>query len=132
MPCILGCWGYHLPWLGTENMKLHWRYLIARWGALPVVWCASGEQAMPWYNSGNKPAETEQLRREWTEVIRFIRQTDPFRCLITTHPRRNARDELLEPRLLDFEMQQTGHGSPRDSMRLGRWKRGTGRRSCRS
>ena len=38
-PCILGCWGYHLPWLGTEKMKQHWRYLIARWGALPVV-CA--------------------------------------------------------------------------------------------
>ena len=43
-PCVLGCWGYHLPWLGTEKMKQHWRYLIARWGALPVVWCASGEQ----------------------------------------------------------------------------------------
>lgn len=112
MPCVLGCWGYHLPWLGVEKMKQHWRYVIARWGAWPVVWCAAGEQAMPWYNSGNKPAETEQLRREWTEVIRFIRQTDPFRRLVTTHPRRNARDELLDPTLLDFEMQQTGHSRP--------------------
>jgi hypothetical protein len=112
MPCIVGCWGYHLPWLGPEKMKQHWRYLIARWGAWPVVWCASGEQAMPWYNSGNKPAETEQLRREWTEVIRYIRSTDPFHHLLTTHPRRNARDELLEATLLDFEMQQSGHGSP--------------------
>ncbi len=112
VPCVLGAWGYHLPWLGTEKMKQHWRYLIARWGAYPVIWCAAGEQAMPWYNSGNKPAETEQLRREWTEVIRFIRQTDPFRRLLTTHPRRNARDELLDPTLLDFEMQQSGHSRP--------------------
>jgi hypothetical protein len=112
VPCIVGCWGYHLPWLGTEKMKQHWRYVIARWGAWPVVWCASGEQAMPWYNSGSKPAETEQLRREWTDVIRHIRASDPFHRLLTTHPRRNARDELLDPTLLDFEMQQTGHGSP--------------------
>lgn len=114
-PCILGCWGYHLPWLGTAKMKQHWRYLMARWGALPVVWCASGEQAMPWYLSGNKEAETQQLRREWTEVIRFIRATDPFGRMVTTHPRSNARDEVLDPALMDFEMQQTGHGSPTEA-----------------
>ncbi len=112
MPCILGTWGYHLPWLGTEKMKQHWRYIIARWGALPVVWCASGEQAMPWYLSGNKEAETQQLRREWTVVTRHIRATDPFARLITTHPRNNARDEVLDAALFDFEMQQSGHGHP--------------------
>lgn len=112
VPCIVGSWGYHLPWLGREKMKQHWRYLIARWGVWPVVWCASGEQAMPWYNSGNKEAEAEQLRRKWTEVIRFIRVTDPFQRLVTTHPRRHARDEVLDPNVLDFDMQQTGHGSP--------------------
>lgn len=114
-PCIVGAWGYHLAWLGTEKIKQHWRYLIARWGALPVVWCAAGEQAMPWYLSGSKEAETQFLRREWTEVIRFLRATDPFHRLVTTHPRSNARDELLDPTLLDFEMQQTGHGSPTES-----------------
>ena len=114
VPCILGTWGYHLPWLGTEKMKQHWRYLIARWGALPVVWCAAGEQAMPWYLSGSKESETQLLRREWNEVIRHIRATDPFHRLVTTHPRRNARDELLDPVLLDFEMQQTGHGRATD------------------
>lgn len=126
MPCIVGCWGYHLPWLGTEKMKQHWRYLIARWGALPVVWCASGEQAMPWYLSGNKEAETQQLRREWNEVIRSIRATDPFKRLVTTHPRSNARDEVLEPALLDFEMQQTGHGTPTEqhaAKALAAWNR---------
>jgi hypothetical protein len=36
MPCIVGAWGYHLPWLGVDRMKKHWRYLVARYGALPV------------------------------------------------------------------------------------------------
>ena len=112
VPCILGTWGYHLAWLGKEKMKQHWRYLIARWGALPVVWTAAGEQAMPWYVSGNKDAETEQLRREWTEVIRHIRDNNALGRMVTTHPRSNARDEVYDPALLDFEMQQTGHGQP--------------------
>ena len=42
-PCIVGAWGYFMPWMGVEKTKQHWRYLIARWGALPVVWCAAGE-----------------------------------------------------------------------------------------
>src|SRR5438874_1728389 len=25
-PCIVGAWGYHLPWLGIDKMKKHWRY----------------------------------------------------------------------------------------------------------
>jgi hypothetical protein len=29
-PCLVGAWGYHLPWLGVEKMKRHWRYLVAR------------------------------------------------------------------------------------------------------
>ena len=126
VPCILGTWGYHLPWLGTDKMKQHWRYIIARWGALPVVWTASGEQAMPWYLSGSKESETQQLRREWNEVIRHIRANNAFGRMVTTHPRSNARDEVLDPALLDFEMQQTGHGNPTGrhaAMALAAWNR---------
>jgi len=32
-------------------MKRHWRYLVARWGAYPVVWCLAGEGTMPYYLS---------------------------------------------------------------------------------
>jgi Protein of unknown function (DUF4038)/Domain of unknown function (DUF5060)/Putative collagen-binding domain of a collagenase len=112
VPCIVGAWGYHLPWLGKDKMKQQWRYLIARWGALPVVWCAAGEQTMPWYNSSNKQAEAAQLKHDWTEVIRLMHDTDPFHRLVTTHPTQNARDQVLDPTVLDFEMQQTGHGDP--------------------
>ena len=118
--------GLSLPWLGTVKMKQHWRYLIARWGALPVVRCAAGEQTMPWYNSGSKEAEIHLLRREWNEVIRSMRATDPFKRLITTHPRSNARDETLDPTLLDFEMQQIGHAAPTEehaAKALAAWNR---------
>jgi hypothetical protein len=112
VPCVVGAWGYHLPWLGAAKIKQHWRYLIARWGALPVVWCAAGETTMPWYLSTNKPADQLSLQRDWTEVIRSMRDVDPFRRLITTHPSQNARDSVTDPLLLDFEMQQSGHGAP--------------------
>src|SRR5205085_2823828 len=47
VPCVVGAWGYHLPWLGVGRMKKHWRYLVARYGALPVVWCVAGEINLP-------------------------------------------------------------------------------------
>jgi hypothetical protein len=112
VPCIVGSWGFHLPWLGTKKMQQHWRYIIARWGALPVVWAASGEQTMPWYLSEEKENEKLLLKREWSNVIRYIRQTDGFQRLVTTHPHQSARESVDDPNLLDFEMQQTGHSNP--------------------
>jgi hypothetical protein len=57
VPCVVGAWGYHLEWLGEDKLKKHWRYIIARWGALPVVWVAAGETTMPFYLSKNKDAD---------------------------------------------------------------------------
>src|SRR5205085_12453744 len=50
-PCIVGAWGYYLPLLGLDRMKQHWRNMVARWGAYPVVWCLAGEGTMPYYLS---------------------------------------------------------------------------------
>ena len=52
-PCIVACWGYFLPIMGVPKIKKHWRYLVARWGAYPVVWCLAGEGTMPYYLSKN-------------------------------------------------------------------------------
>jgi hypothetical protein len=81
---------------------------------------------MPWYKSEQKAADTERQRQEWTTVIRSVRETDPFHRLLTTHPRQNGRDDILDPALLDFEMQQTGHGSPAPrhaALALAAWNR---------
>jgi hypothetical protein len=109
VPCIVGAWGYHLPWMGTDRMKRHWRHLIARYGALPVVWCAAGEGTMPFYNSQNREEEARLQKQGWTEVIRFIHATDPFDRIVTIHPSGSARDTVTDPGVLDFDMHQTGH-----------------------
>ena len=109
VPCIVGAWGYHLPWLGTERMKEHWRYLIARYAALPVVWCAAGEGTMPFYGSphGERRGRPAEERLDRSDPI--IRATDPFGRMITIHPSRSARETVTDPAVLDFDMHQTGH-----------------------
>ena len=52
--CIVGFWGYFIPRMGMDKVKQHWRYLIARWSAYPVVWCLAGEGTMPYYLSKTK------------------------------------------------------------------------------
>jgi len=109
VPCLVGAWGYHLPWMGTDRMKEHWRYLVARYGALPVVWCAAGEGTMPFYGSKRAKEEAALQKTGWTEVIRCIRATDPFGRIITIHPSRSARETVADAAILDFDMHQTGH-----------------------
>ena len=111
VPCIVGCWGYFLVWTGTEKMKRHWRNLIARWGAYPVVWTLAGEGAMPYYLSESKEEDAEVQRRGWTEVGRYVRKTDPFSRPVTIHPTRVGREQVEDVSVMDFEMLQTGHGS---------------------
>ena len=124
MPCILGAWGYCLPMIGLENMQRHWRYLIARWGALPVVWAAAGEQTMPWYleSDEQKAVSRTQLRTDWSQVIATMRSINGFDRLITTHPFESARASVTDAGLLDFEMQQTGHGSPTAHHAMRAWQ----------
>src|SRR6476620_1168613 len=73
VPCLVGGWGYPLPWLGPEQIKQHWRYLIARWGALPVVWCAAGETTMPYDLSKDEAGDAVLQKSEWTKVIQYMR-----------------------------------------------------------
>jgi hypothetical protein len=110
VPCIVGCWGYFLPWMGVEKLKKHWRYLVARWGAHPVVWCLAGEGAMPYYLSKNKEKDGAAQVEGWTEVARYVRQIDPYHHPVTIHPTHRARDQVKDDRVLDFDMLQTGHG----------------------
>jgi hypothetical protein len=113
-PCIVGAWGYFIPWMGVDKMKAHWRYLIARYGAWPVVWCAAGEANLPWYLAKGFPYDARKQVHSWTEVMRYIRSTDPFHHPLTIHPtgigRLSARNATDDASLLDFDMLQTPHG----------------------
>jgi hypothetical protein len=113
-PCIVGAWGYFMPWMGVDAMKSHWRHLIARYGAWPVVWCAAGEANLPWYLAKGFPYDDRNQVHDWTTVMRFIRQTDPFHRPLTIHPtaikRYTARHATDDPGVLDFDLLQTPHG----------------------
>ncbi|MCC6730210.1 MAG: DUF4038 domain-containing protein [Chthonomonadales bacterium] len=114
VPCIVGCWGYYIHKLGVERMRRHWRYLIARWGAYPVVWCVAGEVLMPYYL---EPLPDDAARRDyatrtramWNDVAAYIHRVDPYHRPVTAHPSQSARDSLADE-VLDFDMLQTGHG----------------------
>jgi hypothetical protein len=128
VPCIVGAWGYHLPAMGVEKMNQHWRYMIARWGAMPVVWCLAGELTMPYWPPRTAD-ELEDLKKRgltigdrrkqdsafqkhgWTEVAQYIRKTDPYRRPFTLHPQamHSGREQIEESTLLDFEMLQASH-----------------------
>jgi Protein of unknown function (DUF4038)/Domain of unknown function (DUF5060) len=128
VPCIVGAWGYHLPAMGVEKMNQHWRYMIARWGAMPVVWCLAGELTMPYWPP-RTDGELDDLKKRgltiadrrkqdsafqkhgWTDVARYIHKTDPYRRPFTLHPQamHSGREQIEESALLDFEMLQASH-----------------------
>ena len=115
MPCILGCWGFYIDFIGEEGMKKHWDYLQARYGAYPVVWCMAGETLMPFYgseaetNPEKKKEYTAKAKRQWTEVTRHLRNRDAYHRLITVHAPDYGHDMLEDETLMDIDMLQTGH-----------------------
>jgi len=110
VPCIVGSWGYYMMWMGLEAAKKHWRNLVARWGAYPVVWCLAGEGVMPYYLSEDREGDGKVQRKRWTEIARYVREIDPWNRLISIHPTNIGRDQVEDDSVLDFDMLQTGHG----------------------
>jgi hypothetical protein len=108
-PCIVGCWGYFLGFMGVAKLKQHWRNIVARWGAYPVIWCLAGEGTMPYYLSQDKTGDSAAQKTAWTEIARYVRSVDPNHHSITIHPSQTARDSVEDPAVLDFDMLQTGH-----------------------
>ncbi|HHY83525.1 MAG TPA: DUF4038 domain-containing protein [Clostridiales bacterium] len=113
VPCIFGSWGYHIRWTGLEAMKKHWRYVIARYGAYPVVWCIAGEGRAPFYLSDNPERDEAIQKHEWSEMGRFIRRIDPYHHPMTIHTRHysTSREEVDDISLLDFDLPQAGQGN---------------------
>jgi hypothetical protein len=97
VPAIVGGWGRSdcdAMKIGMEGLKRHWRNLIARYGAYPVIWIIGGEAGGP----------------QWTELAKYVRQTDPYHHIVTIHPFASARISATDETAIDFDMLQTGHG----------------------
>ncbi|MBI2914474.1 MAG: DUF4038 domain-containing protein [Firmicutes bacterium] len=117
VPCIVGCWGYFIDFAGVEAIRKHWRYLLARYGAYPVVWCMAGEVLMPYYL--NEKVRTPQgaeeyrvrARRDWSDVTRYLRSIDPYKHPITAHSGGgDGSRNMVDEDLVDIDLLQTGHG----------------------
>ncbi len=115
VPNIVGAWGYYLPRMGVEKMKRHWRYVIARYGAWPVVWTVAGESTLVYYDfKAGSPEQTAARTAQvqgWSEVAKHLRATDPFHRLVTVHPGPNSgmMRPLTDMASLDFIFLQPGH-----------------------
>ena len=106
--CILGSWGYYLKKMGVEKMQQHWRYIIARWGAYPIVWCLAGEATMPYYLSSSREKEERELKEGWKRIAKYIRQIEPFGNLLTLHPMQSSLFEI-DASLIDINLLQASH-----------------------
>ena len=98
MPVIVGAWGNVLAQTGVERMKAHWRYIVARYSALPVVWVVGGELLDPPDHVVERltPAHRKFVTPGWTAVARYIKEIDPHRRLLTAHE--------IAPPVLDFPL----------------------------
>ncbi len=105
VPAIVGAWGRgdcdSMSAFGPVALKRHWRNLVARYGAYPVVWILAGEIS-PSAKWGEGP---------WAEVARYVRSIDPYHHPITVHPnngmgRRGAAGDVA---VIDFDMVGGNH-----------------------
>lgn len=102
VPAIVGGWGREqaggkstIALAGVDAYKRHWRHLVARYGALPVVWIVGGE-AGDWQGP-------------WSEVASYLKSIDPYHHPITYHSPGNPRKMLKDNDMFDFDMIAIGH-----------------------
>jgi len=103
VPAIVGAWGRAdcdaMKNVGVDGLKRHWRYLIARYGAYPVVWILAGElhNDSKW---GVGP---------WAEVGRYVGAIDPYQRPITIHSGGGRRGEKGDNVLISYDMVGGSH-----------------------
>jgi hypothetical protein len=83
------------------------RYMVARYGALPMVWTLAGEVA----GYFGEPSRTEFING-WREVAKYIEKIDGYGQLQTAHytNERPFADYYYDEDWFDFTLNQAGHG----------------------
>jgi hypothetical protein len=105
VPAIVGAWGRgdcdSMKAFGAANLKRHWRYLIARYGACPVAWILAGEI----------PDGTKWGDGPWAEVARYVRAIDPYQHPLSCHtaPGNGRRGNSGDVNVIDFDMVGGNH-----------------------
>ncbi len=92
---------------GVDKQKQLIRYIMARYGSLPMVWTLAGEVA------GYDSIENKQMRIDgWREVALYIEQLDSYGQLQTAHytNERPFAEYYQDESWFDFTLNQAGHG----------------------
>lgn len=84
------------------------RYMVARYGALPVVWTLAGEVA----SYGETPERRRELLDRWRRVARVVERCDGYGQLQTAHytNERPFATYYRDEDWFDFTLNQAGHG----------------------
>jgi len=102
-PAIVGAWGRgdcnSMEKFGVQSLQRHWRYLVARYAASPVLWILAGEIA----------DETKWGQGPWAEVAEYLRSIDPFARPLSCHTMRGWQGNPGDPRLVDYDMVGGNH-----------------------
>jgi len=105
VPAMVGGWGWNTACISNEVIggrekwfNRHWRYLIARYGAYPVVWIVAGEMRHSYLN----------------DLAKYVRTIDPYQHLTAMHPpgvpeMQSGRKVVVDEALVDFDFLQTAH-----------------------
>ncbi len=104
VPAIVGAWGRSdcnsMQAIGAAGIRRHWRNLVARYGAYPVVWILAGE-----IEDGTKWGEGP-----WADVARYLRGIDPYHRPLTCHTANGRRGAPGDASLVDYDMLGGSHG----------------------
>jgi hypothetical protein len=102
VPAIVGGWGRPqqggrstLEQVGIEGFERHWRHIVARYGALPVVWIVGGE--------------AKDSYGPWSAVARFVKKIDPYGHPLCYHAPGDPRTVIADNDVFDFDMVAIGH-----------------------
>lgn len=90
----------------VEHYQQLTRYLIARYGALPIVWTLAGEVA------GYDPFQQQFYIDEWRKIALYIQEHDSYHHLQTAHytNERPFATYYQDEEWMDFTLNQAGHG----------------------
>lgn len=89
-----------------ERYKLLAKYLVARYGAYPMVWTLAGE--IPGYS----PEQMQPMTDLWREVALETQKYDAYQHLRTAHYATNEprTETYTDEPWFDFALTQSGHG----------------------
>ena len=107
VPAIVGAWGRgdcdSMKAFGPVSLKRHWRYVIARYGAYPVIWILAGEIA----------DETKWGKGPWAEIAEYVREIDPYKHPLSCHTGQGRRGAEGDGCVIDYDMVGGNHDERR-------------------